>query len=113
MKLISQTFSEYGGLLVAPELDIDEIAQIVESLRTYIADKLDNLALEIHGNNGIPSSLREELFVGLHPHSLAYLELDSNTDEIWQRKISYEARKAVNKARSSGLTVQEQCNEST
>src|SRR5215472_9964548 len=58
-------------------------------------------------------SLNEELFTGRHPHSLAYLEVDSNVDEIWKRKISYEARKAVNKARNSGLVVKEECNEAT
>jgi serine/alanine adding enzyme len=112
-KLISQPFSEYGGLLVAAELDLDEIREIVGSLRAHIAKKFKDVALEINGNHGIPSSLNEELFAGRHPHLLAYLELDSNVDEVWQRKISYEARKAVNKARKSGLAVKEECNEAT
>ena len=38
-KLISQPFSEYGGLLVAAELDLDEIREIVGSLRAHIAKK--------------------------------------------------------------------------
>jgi len=111
-KLISQPFSEYGGLLVAPELEPNEITHIVELLQAYIARNIGDVVLEIHGNHGIPSALSEELFVSRNPHSLAYLELKSGADDIWTRKMSYEARKAVNKARNSGLTVQEECNES-
>jgi lipid II:glycine glycyltransferase (peptidoglycan interpeptide bridge formation enzyme) len=109
---ISQPFSEYGGLLIAPDVKPEEILHIILLLRNYLAENNSGGYLEFHSNHGIPADFAQRLFLNRNPQQLAFLHLNQTVDDLWKKTIRYEVRKAVNKARNSGLIIHEECNES-
>ncbi len=109
---ISQPFSEYGGLLVAPDVKPEDVLHIIQLLRTYLAENNPGGYLEIHGNHDVRADLAQHQFLNRNPQQLAFLHLNQSVDELWEKTIRYEVRKAVNKARNSGLIIREECNES-
>ena len=71
-KLVSQPFSEYGGLLIEPSLAPFEVAQIYRLLEQYLSTKLGLRELEMHGAHGIAQRhLQPGPFVLQNPHHIA------------------------------------------
>jgi len=112
-RMISQPFSEYGGLLLSPSLTDDEILAIFRLLKSFLLANRRYGTIEIHGNHGVPLRLREPAFQAKNAHRIAYLPTARSPNEIWQKVIQYEARKAVNKARKSGISIIDVCDAST
>lgn len=110
-KLVSQPFSEYGGLLVDPVLGVAETRDIARLLDGYFQANGRFRVLEMHGNRGVPAEIRDELFVPQNRHHTAILALTKPADEIWKQVVDYSVRKGVNKARKEGLTAIEECSE--
>jgi CelD/BcsL family acetyltransferase involved in cellulose biosynthesis len=110
-KLVSQPFSEYGGLLLAPELADDDIRAVLAAAIGYAQNSAKAGMLEIHGNHGVPQSWREDWAVRSVPLQVAVLPLHRPLDELWQKGINYSARKAINQARNNGLAVTFACDE--
>ena len=110
-KLVSQPFSEYGGLLIAPSLAGFEAAQIYRLLEQYLSTRFGLHELEMHGAHGIPRHLPSGPFVLQNPHHVAVLALDRPADELWSKIVQYSVRKGVNKARAQGVEAFEACNE--
>ncbi len=52
-RLISQPFSEYGGMLLHPELSNEDVQAALHALQSYLT-RLGR-PLEIHGNHGLAS----------------------------------------------------------
>lgn len=110
-KLVSQPFSEYGGLLLDPTLVDDDIAEIFESLKTYVQTHRGIGSIEMHGNHGVPERWRTRWTVDSIPHYIAVLPLNRSVDELWRKVVRHSVRKAVNQARNYGLEVKSECNE--
>ena len=110
-RLVSQPFSEYGGLLVRPSLSLGEINQVYELLADYLNRHRKIRVLEMHGNHGIAPHLRQERFALQNPHQVAILSLDRPVDELWQEVVRYSVRKGVNKALARGVEAFEECSE--
>jgi serine/alanine adding enzyme len=110
-KLVSQPFSEYGGLLADATLDFGEVREIARLLDGYFRASGKFRVLEMHGNRGVPADLRDELFTPQNRHHTAILSLARPPDEIWKQVVDYSVRKGVNKARKEGLTAIEECSE--
>jgi CelD/BcsL family acetyltransferase involved in cellulose biosynthesis len=110
-KLVSQPFSEYGGLLADPQLSGDDIAEIFSLAVAYSKESLNIKTIEIHGNHGVPDVWQKNLTVQSVPLHIAVLPLDRPVDDIWKKVINYSARKAINQARGHGLEVVFECNE--
>jgi lipid II:glycine glycyltransferase (peptidoglycan interpeptide bridge formation enzyme) len=111
-KLVSQPFSEYGGLLADPNLAPAEMAEIHALLQEHLVRNRKIKAIELHGNHGIPPNLRDGPLIEQNPHHVAILALDRPADEIWQKVVQYSVRKGVNKAAAQGVTAFEECSES-
>ncbi len=104
-KIASQPFSEYGGIL-AQELTQSDYEELFEALNEVMHKTKVNL-IEIHGGFGITENIREKYLLPIFSHHRAVLRLDDNVDEIWKKKVSYEARKAVRKAERNGVICYE------
>lgn len=108
-RLVSQPFSEYGGILLAPDLAEDEAQAVLGVLRDYLRRQSRASSLEMHGNHGMsmapdgPSARAEA--VG----HIAYMELTSDTDRLWRDVVRYSVRKAVKQAQNYGVTVSFGC----
>ncbi len=106
-RLVSQPFSEYGGLLLHPELADHEIDEALRALRAH----LGRTALEIHGNHAAPATaagLADEAEPVGHVASLA---LGPDTDVLWREVVKYSVRKAVKQAQTYGVTIGFDCDE--
>lgn len=110
-KLVSQPFSEYGGMLVDPSLDPDDIVRIYALLKEYMNFHPKLRVLEAHGDHGIPPQFRPGPFSLQNPHHVAVLALDRTPDELWRKVVEYSVRKGVNKALQNGVEAFEECNE--
>jgi lipid II:glycine glycyltransferase (peptidoglycan interpeptide bridge formation enzyme) len=104
-KILSQPFSEYGGIL-AHELTQSDYEKVFEALGETMSETKVNL-IEIHGGFGIPENIKEKCLSPIFSHHCALLRLDDKVDEIWKKRISYEARKAVRKAERNGVICYE------
>jgi hypothetical protein len=98
-KIVSQPFSEYGGML-AHELTEDDYEEVFEILGETMAERKVSL-MEIHGSFGIGENIKEKYLFPVFSHHRAILRLDDKVDQIWEKRISYEVRKAVRKAERS------------
>lgn len=108
-RMISQPFSEYGGILASSELSDDDVRSMFRELDSFLLRNRRYGTMEVHGNHGVPARLREFNFQAKHAHHIAYLRTAKPTNEIWQNVIQYEARKAVNKARRSAIEIVDEC----
>jgi len=106
-RLVSQPFSEYGGMLLDPDVTEAAFAEIIAGLRSFLAVRKIP-GLEMHGRLGIPEPLGTPL-VESNQQQYAYLPLDRPVAEIWKSVVTYQVRKAVQKAERSGITVVQKC----
>jgi hypothetical protein len=98
-KIVSQPFSEYGGIL-AHELTENDYQQVFEGLSEVMCQRKISL-VEMHGALGIPEATKEKYLFPVFSHQRAVLRLDGKVDEIWKKRMNYEVRKAVRKAERS------------
>ena len=110
-RLISQPFSEYGGLLLDPDLDSHDFEELLQHVKTFIANR-DLRGLEMHGRSGVVQDWPNYLTKS-NDQSLAFLPLDRPLDEIWNKVITYQVRKAVQKAERADVEVIERADEET
>lgn len=108
-KLVSQPFSEYGGLLVDPSVTEGEMAEIYALLDQYLSRHPQLLSMEMHGDHGVPPNLRPGPFVLQNAHEVAVLALDRPSADLLQNVVQYSVRKGVNKARSHDVETVEEC----
>lgn len=107
-RLVSQPFSEYGGLLLDDGLDEGDRHVIFGELRALtLAQGVPSL--EMHGACGIEGADPQRYLVKDNAQHCAYLILDRPFDELWGMVFDRSVRKAVNKATRLGLTVVEEC----
>lgn len=111
-KLISQPFSEFGGLLLDPALSADDIHEIAALLRDYLGRHKAIKSIELHGNHGVPEGERDAVAAEAIPHHIGYLALDRPTEAIW-KAMKYSARKQVNQGSRNGIEVFSRCDEET
>lgn len=111
-RLVSQPFSEYGGMLLDPDVTEAEFEEIAAGLRSFLAARRIS-TLEMHGRQGIlPEHLGSPL-VESNQQQYAYLPLDRPVAEIWKDVVTYQVRKAVQKAERSGIAVVQKCDPGT
>jgi hypothetical protein len=104
-KLISQPFSEYGGILFAPDAEPAERRAILSGLPLVVekSREKERLAyLEIRGFPDLGEG-EAELFQKIRLYERAVLPLDPAL-KLWDR-VDYSVRKNVRRARSSGLEL--------
>jgi CelD/BcsL family acetyltransferase involved in cellulose biosynthesis len=101
--LISQPFNEYGGPLIH-DLSPDQHRDLTRHL-VQAAQEEDCNAIEVRGGIGCEQIAKDAGWVKQPLHSYALLNL-GDSDQIWRRSLTNEARKGVNKARKSGLTAE-------
>jgi CelD/BcsL family acetyltransferase involved in cellulose biosynthesis len=109
-RLVSQPFSEYGGLLLDEDLRQEDVEEIIHYLRASTAGAR---SLEMHGRLGIGPHDCEQYLLKSNAQWYAYLPLDVSIDQMWSKVITYQVRKAVQKAQRSGLTVVERSDPET
>ncbi|HEX3969711.1 MAG TPA: GNAT family N-acetyltransferase [Stellaceae bacterium] len=107
-KLVSQPFSEYGGLLVDPSLDADEIDRVYDLLDEHLGNHPKIRTLEMHGSHGIAPHQSKARLATQNPHHVAVLSLDHSLDALWNKVVEYSVRKGVNKAIANGVEVSEE-----
>ncbi len=111
-RLISQPFSEYGGFLLDADLNSDEFSEIVQQVKDFLAGR-QLRALEMHGRFGITIPDWPDCLTNSNYQSLAFLPLDRPVDELWNKVITYQVRKAVQKDQRSDVEVIERSDEDT
>src|SRR5262249_24174795 len=52
-RLVSQPFSEYGGILLHPELSSEDVQEVLRALERLLGRPARFSLLEIHGNHGL------------------------------------------------------------
>jgi hypothetical protein len=101
--LVSQPFNEYGGpltLSLLPDQNQQLTQLLIEELRRQGCK-----SIEIRGGIGCDAVASAAGWKRQPLHSYGLLNL-GDPDRLWKKVITYEARKAVNKARKAGLTSQ-------
>ena len=111
-RLVSQPFSEYGGMLLDPDVTEAEFAEITVGLRSFLAARRISV-LEMHGRQGILSEPMRFPLLERNQQQYAYLPLDRPIAEIWKDVVTHQVRKAVQKAERSGITVIQRCEPAT
>ncbi|MFC1985394.1 GNAT family N-acetyltransferase [Chloroflexota bacterium] len=109
-KLVSQPFCEYGGLLIEGIPDGESLSLIKSKIEELLIQY--NLPyLEVHGGTGLCPDCTRAVFreKPLHQYSLLTL---ASADDVWQ-KMDRMARKAVRKAKNSGLEYYQETTESS
>jgi len=110
-KLVSQPFSEYGGLIVDPSLGAEEIDRVYDLLDDYLGRHAKIRTLEMHGNHGIAPHQSKARMAARNPHHVAVLSLDHSLDALWNKVVEYSVRKGVNKAIANGVEAFEESSE--
>ncbi|MFQ5785477.1 MAG: GNAT family N-acetyltransferase [Alphaproteobacteria bacterium] len=109
-KLVSQPFSEYGGLLLDETLNGDDAAAIIDLLERHLRDNALP-TLEMHGPGSLDRDIRQRRLLQANEQLCAYLVLDRPMETLWEKAFNRHVRKAVNKARREGLDVVERCDQ--
>lgn len=107
-RLVSQPFSEYGGLLIDPSLDSEDVSRIFHLIEDYLERHSRIRSIELHGRHGIPAEFGPGPFALANPHHVAVLALDHTPDQLWQKVVQYSVRKGVNKAQGQGVVAFEE-----
>jgi len=104
-KLISQPFSEYGGILFAPDAEPAERRAILSGLPLIVDKSREKGRLAYLEIRGFPDLGYGEagLFQKIRLYERAALPLDPGL-KLWD-KVDYSVRKNVRKARASGLEL--------
>ena len=97
-RLVSQPFSEYGGMLLHPELSKEDEQSALQALQEYLS-RLGR-PLEIHGNHGLAS-----LPGGEPVGQIAYMHLTTDTETLWRSKLKPSVRNKVKQAQNHGVTA--------
>ena len=107
-RLVSQPFSEYGGVLFDPALDDAErdaaLHRLLETLRRC------GRTLELHGNHGL-AEMPADLAAADEVGHIAVMKLTADTEAMWRDTVRYSVRKAVRQAQDYGVTVAFDCTE--
>src|SRR5947209_5383786 len=111
-RLVSQPFSEYGGALLDADLSASQLAEIFAHVREFVRSRKLS-CIEMHGRQGFAQDAATPFAVRGNEHQHAVLPLDRPIEELYQNVVTYQARKAVQKARRSDLLVEERSDEDT
>ena len=101
-RIVSQPFSEYGGLLSAGLGDLD-LERLFQSLRAS-GSRLRATQIEIHGSSGFPERLARNYFTLANPYGCAVLKLGSDPDRLRREVFDHQVRAALQKAHRGGVT---------
>ena len=101
-RIVSQPFSEYGGIL-AEELRDTDLEQLIDRMRTRGGDARAT-QIEVHGTLGIPESPMRARFERANPYGCAVLKLDPDPERLRRDVFDHQVRKALQKAARSGVT---------
>lgn len=110
-RLVSQPFSEFGGMLVDAGVTHAEFNEIVALLSEYLHSLPGVKLIELHGNHGVADQWHDHFVIGPDPHFIGFLPLTRDTDKLWNEVIRYSARKPVNQAIQYGIEVVRECDE--
>lgn len=108
-KLVSQPFSEYGGMLLSPEATGSDVEEVFALTREFLA-QVQLPVLELHSAASLSPESRETHLVRANLRRNAVLDLSPSLDDLWSKVLSRQVRKAVRKAESSDLHVWQECN---
>ncbi len=107
-KIVSQPFSEYGGLIFSSFLKEDEKLEILDELFTIVKNtirKKNIKGVEMRGRTDLLAGKYAKKIV-LGDYGIKRLEMSL---DIWN-SVDYMVRKAVNKAKREGVTIFEDLN---
>jgi len=100
-KLVSQPFSEYGGIL-SQGLSSADYAAFFRYLAEFCSEQ--GIAhVEMHGNLGVSDEYGRKYFIQANPYGYAVLKLGSDPEVIRREVFDHQIRKALNKAERSGV----------
>ena len=102
-RLVSQPFTEYGGMLLDADLSGEQVAEIFEHVRDFVRSR-GLSCIDMHGRQGVPQDAATALMLRSNDQQQAELALDLPLEELYESRVTYQARKAVQKARRSNLT---------
>lgn len=103
-RLVSQPFSEYGGVLLHRDLSADETAETIRALRQHLREAARGSTLELHGNHGLDR--REMLADQSEPVGhIAVMALDADIETLWKQLVRHSVRKAVKQAEAHRIRV--------
>lgn len=107
-KLVSQPFSEYGGMLLSSSATGNDIEEIFGLMREMLAKGSIPL-LELHGEGSLSRENREMYLLQVNPHHNAVLDLSPSLDELWNKVLNHQVRKSIRQAERSKLNVWQEC----
>jgi hypothetical protein len=104
-RLVSQPFSEYGGILFSPDAGADERLSILSKFPLVIQKSREKNRMDYLEIRGFPDlgGAATGVFGKIGLYESAVLPLDPGLN-LWD-KVDYSVRKNVRKARSSGLSL--------
>ncbi len=108
-KIISQPFSEYGGIL-SNQSPVDGYNLLIKKIDDILKDEGIPF-LEMHTCLGISKTMSQYFFEA-KLHEYAILKLTS-ADDVWKNKMDKHLRRLVRVAEGSGLEVFEKTDENT
>lgn len=104
-RIISQPFSEYGGLLISKEIDQNEKHKIVEELFSILDSIIKKEKLKGVEIRGKTDKIVERFVSKVHLGEYGIKKLKKELD-LW-KSVDYMVRKAVRKAEREGVRIVE------
>ena len=108
-RLVSQPFSEYGGMLLDADLSDDEISAALAALADHLDRNNRVASFELHGNHGLSRTPPRLADCAEPVGYIAFMELGADTEALWRDVVRYSVRKAVKQAQNYGVTVSFDC----
>jgi lipid II:glycine glycyltransferase (peptidoglycan interpeptide bridge formation enzyme) len=112
-RLVSQPFSEYGGILLHPELSSEDVQAALQALQRYLGQSGGFPSLEIHGNHGLGDMPRTLTRTQDPVGHIAFMQLTPDADALWRNVLKPAVRNKVRQAHNNGVTVSFKNDETT
>jgi len=104
-RLVSQPYSEYGGILASEASEAD-VGMLAGYLKRF-CDEKGVSQVELHGSPGVSRQAVERNFAAINPYGYAVLDLCPDPERLRTEVFEHQVRKAVQKAERNNVTSYE------
>jgi hypothetical protein len=108
-RLVSQPFSDFGGIPLDPGPTAAEVDATRVALRDFLRRNAAVSVMELYGNRGMAPPPESLLETGEAVGQIAATALTSDAGALWENVVGYSVRKAEKPVRNLGAAVYFEC----